>query len=76
MCFIYSTESKILIITSAYNRPEFVEVQARTFTKFLRDEYEFVVFNDANSSAVYSQIEQMCDKWECKMHKNSSGNTY
>lgn len=42
--------SKILIITHSYNRPDFIEIQHRTFKKFLQDDYEFVVFNDARNT--------------------------
>lgn len=38
---------KVLIITTVYNRPDFIELQAKTFEKFLKDDYRFVVFNDA-----------------------------
>lgn len=35
------------IITSVVNNPIFIEIQYRTFKKFMRCEYEFIVFNDA-----------------------------
>lgn len=54
---------KVLILTYSCNRPDFIEWQYKTFEKFLLDDYEFVVFNDAQNSGVSSQIEAMCDKY-------------
>lgn len=51
---------KILIITSAYNRPDFIEIQYKTFQKFLQDDYEFVVFNDARTLPMQQAIESTC----------------
>ena len=58
--FQLSFAEKILIITHAYNRPEFIEIQHLTFQKFLADEYEFVVFNDAPTDAMANQISKAC----------------
>ena len=58
--FQLSFSEKILIITHAYNRPEFIEIQHKTFQKFLADEYEFVVFNDARTDAMANQISEAC----------------
>lgn len=58
---------KVLIITTAYNRPDFIELQAKTFRKFLKDDYRFVVFNDACDKAMQTRIENACAMWglEC-----------
>lgn len=53
-------ESKILIITHAYNRPEFIPLQEITFKKFLQDEYEFVVFNDGRDPLHRAAIFDTC----------------
>lgn len=58
----FAFSEKVLIITSAYNRPDFIEIQHKTFEKFLKDEYEFVVFNDAREADLKSSIESMCLK--------------
>lgn len=52
--------SKILLFTYSYNRPDFIEIQHKTFKKFLLDEYEFIVFNDATDQNLYNQINQIC----------------
>lgn len=50
-----------LIITHNYNRPDFIEMQYKTFKKFLTDKkYHYVVFNDAQNEEMSQQIETMC----------------
>jgi hypothetical protein len=55
-------EAKVLIITHSYNRPDFIEIQHKTFHKFFKDEYEFVVFNDAPKKPMCCQIAETCSK--------------
>lgn len=55
-------DEKVLIYTYSYNRPDFIEIQQRTFQKFLKDSYEFVVFNDATDSYLYQQIHATCSR--------------
>lgn len=57
-----SMSAKVLIMTHSYNRPDFIEIQARTLQASLQDEYEYVVFNDAPEEHMQHQIEQMCQK--------------
>lgn len=56
-----------LIMTYAYNRPDFIELQCKTFQKFLLDDYEFIVFNDSPPGPVHDEIVKMCALWgvEC-----------
>jgi hypothetical protein len=51
---------KVLIFTYSYNRPDFIEIQDRTFKQFLKDDYEFIVFNDANNEELCEKINQTC----------------
>lgn len=60
----FISEAKVLIMTHAYNRPDFIEIQCRTFQKFLQDEYEFVVFNDAPEGFLHQAIVAVCKKWD------------
>lgn len=62
--WLYSgaVQAKILIMTSAYNRPEFIEWQHKTFKKFLLDEYEFVIVNDAEDPKICRKIESECQR--------------
>jgi hypothetical protein len=57
------TSAKVLIITHSYNRPDFIEFQYKTFEKFLLDDYEYVVFNDAPKEPMKSQIDDVCKKY-------------
>jgi hypothetical protein len=56
--------SEVLIITCVYNRSDFIEMQYRTFQKFLQDDYRFVVFNDAVDPSAYREIRDVCNKYE------------
>lgn len=58
--------SKILIFTQSYNRPDFIEIHYHTFKKFLLDDYELIVFNDATNKEIYSEITQMCAQYQIK----------
>jgi len=55
-----SGSAKVLIMTHSYNRPDFIEMQHKTFKKLLADDYEFVVFNDAQDQQIAKQIDAMC----------------
>lgn len=58
--YCHSADAKVLMITHSYNRPDFIEIQARTFKKFLLDDYEFVVFNDAPQEDMTRRISETC----------------
>lgn len=55
-------QDKVLIITHAFNRPDFIELQDQTFKAFLQDDYEFVVFNDARDKRIRNDIKTACKK--------------
>lgn len=38
--------SKVKIYTFAHNRPDFIPIQYDTFKKYIKDDFEFVVFNN------------------------------
>lgn len=50
----------VLVLTHAFNKPEFIRWQHATLKKFLKDDYQFIVFNDAPNSLLYSQINEIC----------------
>lgn len=61
LCFIgFESYARILIFTTVYNRPDFIEWQYLTFKKFLKDDYEFRVYNDANDPGLERAINAMC----------------
>ena len=43
-----------------YNRPDFINIQQATFKKFLKDDYEYVVFNDATDQNLAQQYSDPC----------------
>ncbi len=53
---------KVLIFTYAFNRPDFIEIQHKTFEHFIEDEYEFVVFSDARTAGDANAIKNTCDR--------------
>lgn len=57
-----ASDNPLLIITHSYNEPEFIGLQEKTFKKFLKDPYEFVVFNDAKNEDMANKILQTCLK--------------
>lgn len=57
-------QAKVLIYTYSYNRPDFIEIQHKTFKKFIKDEYEFVVFNDAPDETMARNIVAMCNQYQ------------
>lgn len=65
ICLTFYTHiySKILIFTYAFNRPDFIEIHYKTFKKFLLDDYEFIVFNDAIDRSISDEIEKICAKY-------------
>lgn len=55
--------SEVLIMIPVYNRPDLIELQYKTFNKFLKDDYTLMVFNDADNDHMQKKIESMCEKY-------------
>jgi hypothetical protein len=53
-------DAKTLIMTHCYNRPEFIGWQAQSFHKFLKEDYEFIVFNDAPNLQLRNEAAASC----------------
>lgn len=65
--FLASTHelySKVLIMTHCYNKPEYIKWQQLTFNKFLKDEYEFIVFDDTPNRPLSDQTQKLCQELE------------
>lgn len=62
MCVSGLFAEKILIITHAYNRPDFIKIQYLTLKECVLDDYELVVFNDAPSGKTHEEINQTCEE--------------
>jgi len=58
----FTQAAPVLVITHAYLRPDFIEIQDKTFKKFLKDDYEFIVFNDARNQSLRKEITAICNK--------------
>src|SRR5712671_5707704 len=58
--FIVQTFASVRILTFHYNQAEFIEIQYRALQKFLRDDFELIVFNDANTLENEKAIEHIC----------------
>ena len=58
----FSSSAKILLITHSFNRPDFIPIQNKTFKKFLLDDFELVVFNDASDDNISNKIEDACSQ--------------
>jgi len=56
--------AKIRIFTFHYNSPEFLEFQYKTFKKFILDDYEIFVVNDAPDSTKEKSIRDVCEKYD------------
>jgi hypothetical protein len=69
-CFLLllnsSLFSKVRILTFHYNKPEFIKLQYLAFSKFSKDEFEIIVFNDAADPVCEQQINEMCSKYDIK----------
>jgi hypothetical protein len=57
------------IVAAVVNNPDFIRIQFHTFKKYIKGEYEFIVFNDAkdfpdysngNDISIKTQIEDTC----------------
>lgn len=59
-------QQPLLIITHSYMRPDFIEIQEKTFRKFMKTPYEFVVFNDGKTKAMARSIKKTCDQLNIK----------
>lgn len=55
-------EATVLILTHAFNKPEFIWWQEASLRKFLKDDYTFIIFNDAPNQDLYDKINQVCQE--------------
>jgi glycosyltransferase involved in cell wall biosynthesis len=55
--------ARVRILTFHFNCPDFIELQYKTLNKFLKDDFELIVFNDACKESDKIAIESMCKKY-------------
>lgn len=53
---------RVKIYTYAYNRPEFILLQHMTFSQLLRDDFEYIVFNNAKTDEDSALTAETCRK--------------
>lgn len=58
-----SLNAKVRILAFHYNQADFIELQYKTFSKFLVEDFEMIVFNDAATDYNKEQIEQVCKQY-------------
>ena len=51
---------KVKIYTYAYNRPDFIPLQLKSFSVFLKDDFEYIVFNNAATESDQLKINESC----------------
>lgn len=81
--FIGDLSARVRILTFHYNRPDFIEMQYLTLKKFMQDDYELIVFNDAESPEMEHLISSTCKSFGIKcvrfdqnQHKENRLNEY
>jgi len=62
-----SAFTKTLVFTTAFNRPDFIELQHRLFSQFLQDDFEYIIVSDASSKEMQAQIRQTCDRLNLRL---------
>ena len=56
-------QATIRFLTFHINKPEFIELQYKTFKKFVHNDHEFIIINDARTKEMELAIQQMCKKY-------------
>lgn len=57
---VYTQQKPVTIITHVYNQPSFIRLHKKTFDAFIKEEYRYVVFNDASNADMSRLIQQTC----------------
>jgi hypothetical protein len=55
--------AKVRILAFHYNQADFIELQYKTFSRFLAEDFEMIVFNDAATVSNKEQIEKVCGQY-------------
>lgn len=59
-------KADLLIITTAYNHPEYIVWQEKCLKKYLDDQYQLIVFNDAADEIIKQKIDDTCQSLHLK----------
>ncbi|WP_209125696.1 hypothetical protein [Alkalihalobacillus sp. BA299] len=52
---------KVKIYTFSYNRPDFIPLQFKSIKNFIKEDYEYIVFNDGKNNSIRNKIKENCD---------------
>jgi hypothetical protein len=63
MLFFSQINAKVRILTFHCNDANFIDLQYKTFKKFMLDDYELIVFNDARTDEHEKTIRERCEKY-------------
>ncbi|NGX47843.1 MAG: hypothetical protein K1000chlam3_01228 [Chlamydiae bacterium] len=55
--------AKVRFLTFHCNKPDFIELQCKTLAKYMENDYELIVFNDANDLKLEEEIRETCEKY-------------
>lgn len=58
--FSYPLYGKVRFLTFQYNKPELIKIQYLMLKKFIKDDFELIVFNDANDPVFSEEIQNIC----------------
>ena len=56
----------LYITTIAFNNPLFLELQYKSFLKYLKDEFKFIVFDDSKDKIYTEKIKKKCNELNIK----------
>lgn len=62
LVFTVQLSAKVRILTFHFNKPDFIVLQHKCFKKFMLDDYEIIVFNDAATAENENAIAQTCEE--------------
>lgn len=78
-----SLSAKVRILSFHYNQADFIEMQYLSLKKFLKDDFELIIFNDAKTKENERWIQDMCDeygiqcvRYQSQWHLDNPWNTY
>ncbi len=52
---------KISVLTVVFNKPEFIQYQYLLLKKYLKNEFDFFVYNNSNDPKLKEEIKQVCE---------------
>lgn len=53
---------RLRIATVAFNKPEFIEYQYKSFTKFIQNEFEYIVYDNTPDAVLRKEVYSVCSK--------------